>query len=396
MRVFKKGAFYHYEFEFQRKRYQGSTRRKNEREAIQIATAKQFAVIKGSVGLGSREPAPTVAQFQKKFEKWLDQHLDDERTKDFYKTCYARLVECPHLANFRLDQIDEARIEKFKTWALSLDAVKSRTTVNRYLATLSKALHYAADKLKLIERVPKIHKYPKSKSCERERDFVFTAEQYSNWVIKAPEPLRSSSVIAYECGMSRNELLALQKDCVHLSDQPDARGLYGLVEVKRGLKRESRRRKLPVTAAMKAVFDLVIAQSKCSFVLTSPEDHNEPMSPNTLEDQIKRVRKDLGLPKDAGLHALRHTFLTHAGKLTQNVKALQLLAGHSNPVTTMRYIHPHESDVFGIVAGMRSPVKESVEGSPKETKRTRPSGTNSVPSKTPSVKSASANLAVTY
>ena len=46
MRVFKKGKYYHYEFEFERKRYQGSTHRKNEREAIQMAGAIQFNIMK--------------------------------------------------------------------------------------------------------------------------------------------------------------------------------------------------------------------------------------------------------------------------------------------------------------------------------------------------------------
>jgi integrase len=76
------------------------------------------------------------------------------------------------------------------------------------------------------------------------------------------------------------------------------------------------------------------------------------VSTNTLEDQICRTRETLGLPKDAGFHALRHTFLTRAGKLTQNVKALQLVGGHSNIATTMKYIHPHEGDVFKIVAAV--------------------------------------------
>jgi integrase len=40
------------------------------------------------------------------------------------------------------------------------------------------SFHRAADKLRLIERVPKIHKYPKSKTCERERDFTFSDAQY--------------------------------------------------------------------------------------------------------------------------------------------------------------------------------------------------------------------------
>ena len=352
MRVFKKGKFFHYEFEFERQRYQGSTRRKNEREAIQMAAAIQFNVMKEAVGLASKDPAPTIRAFQKAFGDWLDQDIEDLGTREFYKTCYRRLVECNHLSDIRLDDIDEPRIEKFKTWALSLETVKTKTTVNRYLATLSKALHYAADKLKLIDHVPKVHKFAKSKTCERERDFTFTDEQYELWIQAASEPLRSCSIMARNCGMSRNELIALQKDCVHLRDKSDDRGFFGVVDVKRGLKRDSRKRKLPITLAMRDALVAALAQSKCKQVLTSPESPTKPTSPHTLEDQIKRTRAKLELPSDAGLHTLRHTFLTRAGKLTQNVKALQMLAGHSNIATTMRYVHPEQADVFGIVASM--------------------------------------------
>jgi len=172
------------------------------------------------------------------------------------------------------------------------------------------------------------------------------------WIQEAPEPLRSSSIMARNCGMSRNELIALQRDCVSLADQPDERGFFGVIEVKRGLKRESRRRRLPITQAMRDALVAALAQSKCKYVLTSPESPTKSMSPHTLEDQIKRTRVKTELPKDAGLHTLRHTFLTCAGKLTQNVRALQMLAGHSNIATTMRYVHPEQADVFGIVAAM--------------------------------------------
>ena len=369
MRVFKKGKFFHYEFEFDRQRYQGSTRRKNEREAIQMAAAIQFNVMKEAVGLASRAPAPTVREFQKTFENWVDQDIEDVGTREFYKACYRRFIQCSHFADVRLDEIDEPRIEKFKTWALSLDAVKSKTTVNRYLATLSKALHYAADKLKLIDRVPKVHKFAKSKSCERERDFTFSDEQYELWIQAAPEPLRSTSILARNCGMSRNELIALQKDCISLADRPDERGFFGVIEVKRGLKRDSGRRKLPITMAMRHALLLALAQSRCKYVLTSPESPSKPLSPHTLEDQIKRTRARVDLPKDAGLHTLRHTFLTCAGKITQNVRALQKLAGHSNITTTMRYVHPEQADVFAIVAAMSA---EPVNGLPVSSARKAP------------------------
>ena len=56
---------------------------------------------------------------------------------------------------------------------------------------------------------------------------------------------------------------------------------------------------------------------------------------------------------DAGLHALRHTFLTEAGRHTQNVRALQKLAGHSKIQTTMRYVHPDESDMLEIAKAVQ-------------------------------------------
>jgi hypothetical protein len=117
--------------------------------------------------------------------------------------------------------------------------------------------------------------------------------------------------------MSRNELIALQKDCVQLTSTPDARGFYGILDIKRGLKRESRKRKLPITAEMREVLVPSLVQSKCKFVLTCTESPHHPMSPNTLEDQIRRTCEVLDLPKDAGLHALRDV-------LTSKISFLEL------------------------------------------------------------------------
>jgi len=68
-----------------------------------------------------------------------------------------------------------------------------------------------------------------------------------------------------------------------------------------------------------------------------------------LEEQIGRVRKKIKTHPDAGLHALRHTFLTEAGEHTDPF-TLQYVAGHDNIKTTMRYVHPREAAVHKLFA----------------------------------------------
>ena len=55
----------------------------------------------------------------------------------------------------------------------------------------------------------------------------------------------------------------------------------------------------------------------------------------------------------SGLHALRHTFLTEASRVTPNVRALMRIAGHSQISTTMRYVHPEERDIIAISATLQ-------------------------------------------
>jgi integrase len=99
-----------------------------------------------------------------------------------------------------------------------------------------------------------------------------------------------------------------------------------------------------------AVLSALLAESKCEYAFTSLHNHSEPLSANTLAAQHRAMMQACSFHPDAGLHALRHTFLTEAGRHTQNVRALQKLAGHSRIETTMRYVHPDREDVLEIAA----------------------------------------------
>jgi integrase/recombinase XerD len=338
MSIHKRGRFYHYEFIYRGRRYAASTRQRNYKAATDIESARRTELAKGDAGIGQKPPAPSLKEFQKDFSAWIDENKENVRTQQFYKTSFSKLLTFKPLAAARLDRIDEPMIEKFKTAMLACELSKS--TVNRYLATLRKALRYASRTLKLFDKLPVVTMYPD----ERQRDFIFSDADYKNWLAIAGEPLRSASILARNSGICRGEMLALQRDCITLNEQADEDGMWGEMEIKRALKRKERRRKLPINTDMRTAIMRLLDRSRCEYLFTALEDPTQPLSPYTLEDQLRRTRTTLKLHHDAGLHTLRHTCLTELGRTTDSF-TLQRIAGHARITTTMRYVHVQQDAI---------------------------------------------------
>jgi integrase len=121
--------------------------------------------------------------------------------------------------------------------------------------------------------------------------------------------------------------------------------VYGELTIKRGLKRRARKRKLKIDREMKEVLEQLIAVSQCDYVFTKPDDPKAALPAWVIETQMAALRERVpDTHPDAGLHTLRHTFLTEAGEHTDPF-TLQYVAGHDNIKTTMRYVHPRAEAV---------------------------------------------------
>jgi hypothetical protein len=212
MRVFKRprSPYYYFDFDLGGQTHVKSTRLKNEREALNYAAAYRLKLIKQEVGIVEQDKpkVPTLLEFQAQFDAWIDtQHAGKPGTIKFYKSNHLKLLKFEPMRDLPLDRIDEAVIERFKFWALRK---VGRTTVNRYLATLRKGLRYAWRKLKIIDKAPVIELYQN----ERQVEYVFDQATYQLWISNAEEHLRSASILARNSGITRIEMLNLEKDCV--------------------------------------------------------------------------------------------------------------------------------------------------------------------------------------
>ena len=94
-----------------------------------------------------------------------------------------------------------------------------------------------------------------SNKNERQVEYVFDAKSYQQWIEKAEEPLRSASTLARNSGITRVEMLNLEKDCVLIRKRPDEDGNWGDLVIKRGLKRRARKRVLKINAEAKEVLE---------------------------------------------------------------------------------------------------------------------------------------------
>jgi site-specific recombinase XerD len=78
---------------------------------------------------------------------------------------------------------------------------------------------------------------------------------------------------------------------------------------------------------------------------------DRPLSNDSAERVFARATKLAGLPRNGGMHALRHSFATHLLEAGVALPVIQRLLGHSNLASTSRYLHVRR-EVMGELKGL--------------------------------------------
>jgi integrase len=335
MSLFKRGDIYWYEFVFDSRRIQASTRQRNQRVAREIEAAHRTALAKGEVGLVKRKNPPPFRELAQRFLSHVEaRHENKPQTIVFYASKLNRLMKFPAIASSRIDAIDEGVIEQY---VVSRRELVGPATVNRELATLRRILRLAHE-WKEIDRVPRIRLL----GGERNRDFVLSRAQEKVYLEACPQPLKDLATLMLETGLRIGEALSLEWPDVRL--EPLSGSRFGYIRVREG-KSKNARRTIPLTDRAGAMLrDRVKARN--SEVVFANEKGKQ-----YLGTSINHLHRDVAAPlvngkrrpifgADFVLHSLRHTMLTRLGESGVDAFTIMRIAGHSSIVVSQRYVHP--------------------------------------------------------
>jgi len=247
----------------------------------------------------------------KTFLNWLIKHsipiesASKKNLEAYLSYRYQKSLSARSTARF----ISSAR--KFYAWMLAEGLVSIDPTLDLQLPKLPKSLPKDLSE----DDVGKLLSAPNDSDLLEQRD-------------------KAMFEVLYATGLRVSELVMLEMQNINMQQ--------GVVRI---LGKGGKERMVPM--GENAIFCLqqYLDQARPDFLLGALSDYvflskqKKPMTRQTFWHRVKRYVERVGIKKSVSPHTLRHAFATHLLNHGADLRAVQMLLGHSNVSTTTIYTH---------------------------------------------------------
>lgn len=263
--------------------------------------------------------------------EWFDEYVipnnkySEQRAKKYILSAFL----IPFFGKMLVGKITAHDIERYKASEIK-KGVTGKTLKNR-LTVLSKCLTTAYEWLELGTQPPRI-KWPK---CPPTLADHLSPEECELLLSHANGVVHEMIFTALRTGMRQGELKGLQWASI------DWQNLSLTVRHSRcdytktlGSPKSNRERHIPLDSDL---YEMLHKRKKSTGYVFLDID-GQPFDNKRLTRRLANACRGAGL-RAIGWHTLRHTFASHLAMKGVPMTAVQMLMGHSNITTTMRYAH---------------------------------------------------------
>ncbi len=329
MSTYKRGNNWYVDFHFKWKRYR-KTSPDNSKAGAQLYESVLLQKLAKGEPLEEKVTSahtaiPTLADFSK---EWMVSYVETNNkfSEIRNKRHILKADLIPFFGNTNLDQITTRSIEEYKACKMKY-GLKNKT-INNQLSCLRKCLNTALE-WDVIDKVPRIKllKVPPSEI------FFLKPEECNALLNAATGDWRDMIFTALRTGLRFGELIALKWSDFDFQSR--------ILTVQRNIVRAQ------VTSPKSNKIRKIYLDVDLLEILARRPRTNEYVftdeQGNVLRQDPCRV-KILAFAQKAGIrrigwHTLRHTFASHLANNGITIQAIQVLLGHSDLKTTMRYAH---------------------------------------------------------
>ncbi|XMB67712.1 tyrosine-type recombinase/integrase [Mycoplasmatota bacterium zrk1] len=266
-----------------------------------------------------------------KLNKAIDKYLLDTQVRTSEANHNYEKSKCRMLNDFMgskgLRSINRDVINQYIVSRRQQNPKLSNTTINKEVATLNRVLKYSScleiPFKKLKEKKPLTPTIPQDTKA-----LVFTYLESRKFRSSGFRNLLLFKLLE-DTGLRLNEVRNLRLHNLDLESNS-----FTVTTTK-----ANRDRLVYFTNSTRKLLEEYISKFAIDDYILIDFNKRLPISTTSVETVARRLRAKLNLPKSISPHKWRHTFANDFNQKVNDIESLRILLGHSNILTTQRYLH---------------------------------------------------------